>query len=102
MTKADTLKIVAPELAHYSEDTINFWINRAEAVIDEDEAGDNYEYACVLQAAHYMTLSARGGIGGQITAESEGDLSRSYDVASTTSYLQMLACIGLRSNVNVS
>jgi len=60
-------------------------IELAETRLSEDTFGDNYEEAVALLVLHYYAINDRGGAGGQVTSESEGQLSRSFGVAASKS-----------------
>ncbi len=55
----------------------------AESKLSEDTFGDHYNEAVALLVLHLYTVDARGGAGGAVTSEKEGQLARSY--ASTDS-----------------
>ncbi|MFW6085061.1 MAG: DUF4054 domain-containing protein, partial [Gemmatimonadota bacterium] len=70
--------VVAPEFGAADPDRIEAIVELAIGRLDADVFGDRGTEAAAYLAAHLLTMSERGGRGGQIVSESEGDLSRSY------------------------
>ncbi len=62
-------------------------IEYAEEQLDEDCYGEKYNNAVALLVLHLYALNDRGGSGGPVTSEKEGQLSRSFAAtASAASY----------------
>ena len=62
-------------------------IEYAEEQLDEDCYGDNYANAVALLVLHLYEVNDRGGAGGPVTSEKEGQLSRSFGAtAASASY----------------
>lgn len=92
------LKKIAPELESETAARLQFFIDFAIQSVNSSVFGDKSDKAVTLLAAHFLTLSNRGGAGGSVTSEKVGDLSRSYSAPSgkigeselaTTAYGQM-------------
>jgi len=108
----DDVEDIAPELASLSEDAqtiILNYVNQALAVVEfGGEGSATLRLARIYMAAHYGTVTARGGTGpaGPVTSESAGGLSRSYglvtsggsgDEMATTGYGQAYMSLVRRS-----
>ncbi len=79
MPAVDLIHVIAPDLA----DNPNIY---AAIEVATAQVAENHCYRDVVianMAAHILTIGARGGSGGAITAESEGGLSRSYGATKT-------------------
>ena len=75
------LTAIAPQFAPLTNLAVHQEL--AAAQTDLTYFGQNYNLAVALRMAHELTLQAtatsgRGGAGGAITSEREGDLARSY------------------------
>lgn len=73
---AEILEAIAPEI-DTGDPSVLVHINLAEQQTGKVYR-DSRNHAVALLAAHTLTLGQRGGSGGQVTSESEGQLSRSY------------------------
>lgn len=104
MTQLEMLRALAPELASISDTQAQAVLSIADNTISKKTFGTDYDSACVLYAAHILTLQndvANAGSasdvsvsGGDILSEKEGDLSRTYSAGagtSGTSTAQMLS-----------
>ena len=96
-TQDQILIALAPELASEDADTRALFLTLADKRTGT-AYGDNRDQAVALLAAHMMTMRGRNGVGGVVTSEKEGDLSRTYAQTSSanpaplsaTSYGQQL------------
>lgn len=94
MTALDYFRMFAPAFGSTPDVTVAEWIDLATGLITEDCAS---EQAVAAYAAHLMQVTASAGASvGAVTAEKEGDLSRSYgalrnseDWLGSTSYGQL-------------
>lgn len=78
---------IAPETASVDAAQRSRVIALAQKHISNAVFGDLTELAVAYLAAHMLTMSKRGGAGGAVTSESEGALSRSYAVPTSTASL---------------
>ena len=62
-------------------------IELAETRLQECTFGDNYNEAVALLVLHMYEISDRGGAGGAVTSEKEGQLSRSFGAAASSGAL---------------
>ncbi len=93
MTPAEKLRKLAPELKDVPDDTVQMVLETAEDMVSRKQFGKLYERACLLLAAHYLTLwkqigqegsaAAASLTAGEVTSEREGDLQRSYGGAAS-------------------
>lgn len=94
MTKIESLRALAPELSHIPDDTVNMVLDMTADMLSRRQFGRNFNRACLLLAAHYLTLwdqvgKAEGGAGsaslvsGAVVMEKEGDLQRQYGSVGT-------------------
>ena len=83
-----TLQIIEVRSAViFGQSNINAMIAYAEEQLDEACWGDKYANAVALLTMHNYTVDSRGGAGGPVTSEKEGQLSRSFAAtASASSY----------------
>ncbi len=81
ITWADVLK-VAPALSTMSPDQQTLFLGFASTTLNATEFGDKYDMACIYFVAHLATVTKNGanGPGGPVSAESVGQVSRSYAV----------------------
>ena len=79
MAAIDLIPVIAPDLV--LNDGLAAAIEMAGAQVAANHC--YREVVIANMAAHILTIGARGGSGGAITAESEGGLSRSYGAAKT-------------------
>jgi hypothetical protein len=77
ITSSD-IKALGTEFSGLSDSMIETYIGIAQCLISEDAWGCCYSQALSLMTAHLVTLGARAGVGGPVTSERVGDLSRSY------------------------
>ena len=87
MTVLQAFRLVAPEFATTPDETVEALIELTAPMISASKFGRLYPMAHAYLVAHWLAwqaLIAAGGstsgeaVGGRITAEKEGDLSRSY------------------------
>lgn len=62
-------------------------IELAETRLTTDTFGDNYNEAVALLVLHMYEVNDRGGAGGSVTSEKEGQLSRSFGAAASSGAL---------------
>jgi len=79
----DTVIEVAPELSSQTEARILAFINYASPYINRTIWGTKADFAHALFTAHLLTMSLKGGAGGEITSEKVGDLAISYGAGSS-------------------
>ena len=60
-------------------------IELAETRLSEDTFGDSYNEAVALLVLHMYAVNDRGGAGGALASETEGQLSRSFAAAASPS-----------------
>jgi len=65
------------------DDRLDKMIEVAEGRLSVDTFGDNYNEAVALLVLHMYEISDRGGAGGSITSEREGQLARSFAAAAS-------------------
>lgn len=86
-TTPDDIRDLAPELATETDARLSRFIAHASAYVNASAWGAKADFARALFAAHLLTISKRGGVGGDVTSESVGDLSRGYGSASSSTFL---------------
>lgn len=59
-------------------------IELAETRLTTDTFGDNYSEAVALLVLHMYAVNDRGGSGGAVTSEKEGQLARSFAAAASS------------------
>lgn len=74
-----------PEFENETTQRISFFIAMAENRTNPDFFKTKYDDAVTLLTCHLLTLANRGGIGGSVTSEKVGDLSRGYSAPQGTS-----------------
>lgn len=89
MAVLDALKLIAPELAHLTDEVLVQYIALAEPQVGAKFC--NRDQGVAYLAAHIATISSRKGIAGSINSLSEGGLSISSGAVgaselNTTSY----------------
>ena len=77
-----TLIAIAPELKVESATRVAIFLEAATLRVNRTVFGLKSDLATVLLAAHMMTLSNRGGIGGAVQSEKIGDVAQTFAVAS--------------------
>lgn len=75
--RASLLKI-APEFEEADKNQVNVFLDIAKTVINEAVFGNKYEYAVLLMAAHFLTLTPVAGDGGPISQQKVGNISVTY------------------------
>ncbi len=75
---ASDIKAFAKEFEGENDTRIELFVEYATAFVNENKWGRKYKLALILIACHLLTLGDREGNGGPVTAESVGELSRSY------------------------
>jgi hypothetical protein len=87
MTTLEAFRLVAPEFAATTDETVNMVFDLVSPMISEDKFGKLYNQALAYLTAHWLswqaTIVASGSnsgasTGGRVTSEKEGDMSRSY------------------------
>lgn len=78
-----TLTTIAPELKTESPGRVSLFLEAAALRVNRSVWLEKSDLATVLLAAHMMTLSNRGGIGGAVQSEKIGDVQQTFAVAST-------------------
>ncbi len=73
-TPAD-LKLQFPEFAAVPDSRVSFWLDRAARSVDESWPEEDFTYARMLLAAHFMTMS---GLGTSAEATSVNDGSAQF------------------------
>lgn len=86
MAVADVLLTIAPKFAEVSPSQRNGIIAIAETLIGANHP--QRELSVAYMSAHMLEMAERGGSGGVISSESEGELSRSYAVTANAEYLE--------------
>ncbi len=91
LTPAD-FKVRFPEFGETDDSRIQFWLNDAQLEVGESAWGDLYEKGVMLLAAHFLSLDQinqdedeSGGITGNVTSRSVGDVSVSFAKSSSDS-----------------
>jgi len=77
--------VVLRNAALSGDANLDAMIELAETRLTTDTFGDNYNEAVALLVLHMYEVNNRGGAGGPVTSESEGQLSRSFGVAASKS-----------------
>lgn len=88
MSQLEMLRALAPELSGVTDERANIVLGIADGVISKKVFGADYDSACVLYAAHILTMQNRveetgsaadmSVTAGDVTSEREGDLQRTY------------------------
>jgi hypothetical protein len=87
MTVLQAFRIVAPEYTATTDETVTALIELTAPMISESKFGKLYPMAHAYLVAHWLSWQATiaesgsnsgAATGGRVTAEKEGDLSRSY------------------------
>lgn len=97
MTRIESLRALAPGLSSVPDDTVQMMLDMAADMLSRRQFGRNFDRACLLLAAHYLTLWNRigqeeGGAGsaalvsGAVVMEKEGDLQRQYGSAGAEAF----------------
>lgn len=96
MTQIEELRKLAPELDSVPDDTVNLMLGMTGDMVNPRSFGTDYDRACVLLAAHYITLwnrvaaagdaSDAGVTSGEVVMEKEGDLQKQYGTPSFSGY----------------
>ena len=102
MIARDIVTLRAPELAT-DMDRVDDLIELSKSGLDSKALGSRYQEALALRVMHWLTMEGRHGVGGPVTSETEGSLSRSYGISGmhnldSTSYGQELKDL-IRSTV---
>lgn len=69
---------VAPEFSGITQERIDIFVGIVESFVCENVFGASAKNAVLFYLLHLLTMSARSGTAGNITAERVGELSRSY------------------------
>ena len=74
----ETLEARKPGIVAQTGARLDPLIELASYVTDEKTYGEAYNLALALRVLHMLEMENRGGTGGNIKSEKEGDLARSY------------------------
>ena len=78
LTAIQWIALRAPSEYAADETLLTNLVSASQESLREDHYGDKYALAQALLALHWYTMGKRGGTGGAITSEREGDLALSY------------------------
>ena len=87
MAQTITEIVVLRNAALSGDSRLTGMIELAETRLSSDTYGDNYNEAVALLVLHNYAVNDRGGSGGSITSEKEGQLSRSFGAAASSGAL---------------
>jgi hypothetical protein len=109
ITWAEMIEITtATELSSVASASQTAILTMVEAQVDTESWGDLYDFGCAYLAAHLATIGRRKGVGGSVSGESVGSVSRQYansvaagaaQLGSTSYGVEYERLIGLLPNV---